>query len=139
LLVEVLGLGVGLVLAEGLGDGEEGPVPPLVVGVADGWPDGPVFGLLRPVVGLLPCVLEVPPPDGPVLPCLPGEGWLAELGEPWAVPVTRDVPGGVELPSALAGPECWKMFQVTIAAATNAAMPPAATIIRHLPEGRAEG
>ena len=119
--MEVLGLGVGLVLAEGLGDGEEGPVPPLVVGVADGLPDGPVFGLLRPVVGL------------------PGEGWLAELGEPWAVPVTRDVPGGVELPSALAGPECWKMFQVTIAAATNAAMPPAATIIRHLPEGRAEG
>jgi hypothetical protein len=43
--VDVLGLGVGLLLVEGLGDGEVDPLP-LVVGVADGLPDGPVFGLL---------------------------------------------------------------------------------------------
>jgi hypothetical protein len=77
LLVEVLGLGVGEALAEGLGDAEVGELPPLVVGVADGLPeglpDGPVLGRLCPVVGFPPFVPEVPPDDGlvPLAP-LPG-------------------------------------------------------------------
>src|SRR5215475_9636487 len=72
-LVLVLGLGVGVgdTLGDGLGepDGEPG-LPPLVVGVADGLPEGAVVGLpLFGVPGLVLWVLEVPPADGPADAC----------------------------------------------------------------------
>ncbi len=57
----VLGVGVGVLLGDEPGDPEDDPEP--VVGVADGLDLG--LPELWPVVGLLPCALEVPPAEGP--------------------------------------------------------------------------
>jgi hypothetical protein len=74
--VLVLGLGEGEMVGDGLLDPEDDPV--LVLGVTDGLPDGPVLGLpdpLWPLVGLLPCALEVPGADAPPEPpCFPVAG-----------------------------------------------------------------
>lgn len=56
----MLGVGVGVLLGDELGEPEDdGPV----LGVADGLDLG--LPELWPLVGLLPCALEVPPAESP--------------------------------------------------------------------------